>query len=138
MRAVDALLSSGHSLEKLCLTGYHIYSEFANSISNQHGQSLKVLNLKRTVWEDFESFKLIFKKCVQLKELNLNIYVVNSYVLSNEEVLTFLVKNLTTSIEKLSIPHNYLKDEQIHTLVRRCKNLKSLHLINNAIGNSDS
>ena len=49
---------------------------------------------------------------------------------------TFLVNNLTETIEKLDLNHLNMKDRHVITLVNRCKKLTCLNLMGTSITNN--
>ena len=126
----EELLGSCQSLKKLSLNYLRFFSEEQRdnrmkSIFEKNGKSLEVLNVTKS-W-DLEALKIAVNSCIELKELNL--------VKKNltEDAINFLVNNLTPKIEKLSLScigetSFSVKDEQIKTLVERCKNITSLDL----------
>ena len=67
--------------------------------------------------------KIVVKTCVELKELNVRMTDLS------EDVIDFLVNNLTPKIEKLDLfSMAKANDAQIKTLVERCNKITSLHL----------
>ena len=103
-----------------------------NRISQENWNSLEVLNFERGL--DLRSLRLVVKSCVELKELNL------ARIDLSEVAINFLVNNLTPKIKKLNLSwigkkSARMKDEQIKTLVERCKEITSLNLQGSEITN---
>ena len=69
-----------------------------------------------------EWIELITRHCVNLKEANFNYYGLK------EDSINYLVKNLTTKIERLCLSCAPLKDEQVKVLVSRCNKISVLDL----------
>ena len=73
-------------------------------------------------------YKVIIDDFTELKELNLF-----DTDLSIQSV-DYLVNNITTKIEKLSLRSLYfVRDRHVKTLVKRCKNITELDLFDTAI-----
>ena len=131
-RNIEELIASCHSLQKLSLFWTNITPKMVNSICQQNGKSLKVLNLTSSKIKindqyqnlDFDSVQNIFKNCVELNEVNL----CNAKL--SKESLDFLVENITPKIEKMSLvcATKHLNDDHVKSLVTRCKKLKELDL----------
>ena len=122
---LDELLESCCSLEKLSVK--YFKTSLVDRICQQNWKSLKLLNFKSGL--DMESInyssylKTVVKICVELKELNVRLTDLS------EDVIDFLVNNLTPKIEKLNLfSMAKANDEQIKTLVERCNKITSLHL----------
>ena len=139
----EKMLEASYSLEKLSLSQIHISSKLISNISLQNGTTLKVLDLSRCTFCIYENnctyrgwaclkdsnctsdlpIKQIVDNCTELKELNL------SATELCEKSIEFLVSNLTSKIEKLSLCWMpLLRDEHIKTLVTRCKKMTELNL----------
>ena len=132
---LEELLGSCRSLQKLSVTKKFL----VNRISQENWNSLEVLEVldfeRGFDYDclDLESLKLVIKSCIELKELNL----AQRYL--SEDAINFLVNNLTPKIEKLNLSCSWpmvVKDEQIKTLVERCKKITSLDLQFSAITNN--
>ena len=138
----EKMLEASYSLEKLSLNQMHLSSKLISNISLQNGTTLKVLDLSCCTFCINENnctyrgwaypkdsnctsdipIKQIVENCTELKELNLSIDLC-------EKSIEFLVSNLTSKIEKLSLfwmP--LLRDEHIKTLVTRCNKMTELNL----------
>ena len=126
----EEVLASCYSLEKLCLIESKLESINMEDLTAQNGQTLQVLNMINCRGLNLDKMKLLIDRCVQLKELNLRDADIS------EEAIDYLVKNLTPNIEKLSLANQeyFIGDNEIKTLVSRCKNLNSLDLRNTGIG----
>ena len=135
---LDELLGSCYSLQKLSVK--HSKISLVNKICQQNWKSLKVLNFEKRGLEslDMESIKLAVKSCAEIKELNL------AGIDLSEDAINVLVNNLTPKIEKLNLSWigrfwlrpGGVNDEQIKTLVDRCKKITSLNLRNCAISDN--
>merc|ERR1712238_308894 len=122
---VEELLRYCYSLKKLSLSWLEIKPCIFNIISIQNGTTLQTLNLHKTrgLNLDLESFQSIIDNCVNLKELNL--YGTNLTGLQ----LEYLANNLTKEIAKLCLQsEENLSDENVKSLVGRCKKLTALDL----------
>ena len=138
----EQMLEASYSLEKLSLSQIHLSSKLISDISLQNGTTLKVLDLSRCTfcrnennctyrgWSCLEDssctsdvpVKQIVENCTKLKELNL------SSTELCEKSIEFLVSNLTSKIEKLSLSDMpMLRDEHIKTLVTRCNKMTELN-----------
>ena len=88
----------------------------------QNGKTLEVLDLSRGYGLRPKWIELITRHCVNLKEANFNYYGLK------EDSINYLVKNLTTKIERLCLSCTPLKDEQVKVLVSRCNKISVLDL----------
>ena len=139
----EKILEASYSLEKLSLSQIHLSSKLISNISLQNGTTLKVLDLSRCTFCTNENnctyrgwacmkdsdctsdvpIKQIVENCTELKELNL------SATELCEKSIEFLVSNLTSKIEKLSLCcMSLLRDEHIQTLVTRCNKMTEINL----------
>jgi hypothetical protein len=92
------LLKNCHSLQKLAVEHLILDSEDIEHIC-QNGQTLKVLNLSSVqFWTDYPTLEL-FKKCVELTELNLSRWY--DFLDVNA-----ILSNLTSKILKLDLSCN--------------------------------
>ena len=131
--AMEELLMSCDSLQKLSMNSLALSLEMVNIISNQNGKTLQVLDLNgckiAESWEiKLEPIQIIVRNCINLKEVNFD-----NTILS-KEAIRCLVENVTSSIQVLSL--NYVtsvNDEYIRILVNRCKELKTLNLAHTPI-----
>ena len=138
----EKMLVASNFLEKLSLSKFHLSSKLISIISLQNGTTLKVLDLYKSTfcrnennctyrgWSCLEDssctsdvpVKQIVENCTKLKELNL------SSTELCEKSIEFLVSNLTSKIEKLSLSDMpMLRDEHIKTLVTRCNKMTELN-----------
>ena len=131
----DRLLKSCNSLQKLQIND--IDKHLVNSICYQHGKTLQALDISFRYYIKPEFFQLIARNCVELKELAFEYYSVEPVDEELEELyrpilcfefIGYVVENLTTKIEKLCISRAAIDDEQVKTLVSRCKKLKVLDI----------
>ena len=106
------------------ISGYGscITDRLVNSIC-ENGSTLQVLDLAYCELT-FQHIKLIFEKCVELRELNLDGVDIGH----GNHVASFLAKNITTKIEKLNISWWKFSDENVKTLVTRCTKISALDL----------
>ena len=139
----EKMLEASYSLEKLSLSQIHLSSKLIRNISLQNGTTLKILDLSRCTfcinennctfrgWACLKDsnctsdvpIKQIVEHCTELKELNL------SGTELCEKSIEFLVSNLTSKIEKLSLYWmSLLRDKHIKTLVTRCNKMTELNL----------
>ena len=136
-RALEELLSSCHSLQKLSLEKVDLTPNMVNSICQQNKQSLKILNLNSCRINinhqyqnlNLESVENIVRNCVELVEINF------AHTRLSELSIDFLAKNLTPNIEKLSLSYAaesgvLIKDDHVKSLVMRCTKLTELDLTN--------
>ena len=126
------ILKNCHSLQKLALPNWMLNREDINHIG-ENGQTLKVLNLAEVRWSyDPSLTELMFKRCVELNELNFS--NLGPY---SSDILTALVDNLTPKILKVDLSNNkFLKDIHVITLVKRCTKITELNLSYTSITNS--
>ena len=133
--AMEELLTSCVSLQKLSMNYLTLSLDMVKIISNQIGKTLQVLDLSgckiAESWEiKLEPVQIILRNCINLKEVNLD-----NTILS-KEAIQCLVENIAPSIQILSL--NYVisvNDEYIRILVNRCKELKTLNLAHTPITN---
>jgi hypothetical protein len=131
--AMEELLMSCVSLQKLSMNYLALSLDIVKIISNQIGKTLQVLDLNgckiAESWEiKLEPIQIILRNCINLKEVNFD-----NTILS-KEAIQCLVENITPSIQVLSL--NYVisvNDENIRILVNRCKELKTLNLAHTPI-----
>ena len=124
----EELLLSCHSLQKLSMNSVTLPFDSINTIFNQNGKTLQILDLNGCKiagsWElKLQPIQVIVRNCTSLKEVNFD-----STILS-DEAIEYLVENITPSIELLSL--NYVEglyDDHIKILVNRCRELKTLNL----------
>ena len=133
--AMEELLTSCVSLQKLSMNYLALSLGMVNIISNQNGKTLQVLDLSGCKigesWEiKLEPFQIILRNCMNLQEVNFD------NTIMSKEAIQYLVENITPSIQILSL--NYVisvNDENIRILVNRCKELKTLNLAHTPITN---
>ena len=133
----EKLLESCYSLQKLSLSKFPFSSKLINSISLQHGKTLKVLDLSGCTFSRTDNnlsylhfhrqytahIQQIAENCTGLKELSL------SRIKLPEKAIDILVSNLTSNIEKLDLfDLSDLGDKHIKTLVTRCNKIIELNL----------
>lgn len=128
--------ASCHGLEKFYVKSKYdtiepfeeiIDSKFIKCIIQSSG-TLSVLNLADiSTALELESLQIIFRLCRELKELNVNGDGLAGLCGLDEDSIDFLVKNLTTKIEKLDISfQEYFGDKHLKILVERCNKLTEL------------
>ena len=118
-RIIEEILTSCHSLEKLSLSSTRLTSDMIEIICRKNGDSLKVLDLSlawglRFTHTKLELIELICSSCVNLVELSLD-----DTILKSDKHVSFLVNNITTTLEKVSIKSMHLQDQHMKTLVER-------------------
>ena len=113
----ETVLASCHSLEKVSLMNTPLNKKIVNSLFNQNGKTLQILNLSRCNEVQLESFPC----CVNLVELNLEKI--------NQISADQLTDYLSSKLEKLSLRDlKSVGDKHIKKLVTRCKKLRILDL----------
>ena len=118
------LISSCHCLTKLSV--YHFIGSWEEKPRDllrgilQNASTLKVLDLSKCESLSSNDIELIVKRCIKLTEANFG--QMEHYSVS------YLSRNLTTSIEKLGLPGTNATNEDIKVLVARCNKLKVIYL----------
>ena len=119
---LEKLISSCQSLQKLSLTNLMLSSD---AMKNLNHEELQILDLTTFTGLDLESMTNILS-CKTLTEISFR-YSPSLY--NSKELVQYLVENLSSDIEKVSLAGmECLTDEQIKTLVTRCKKIKELEL----------
>lgn len=130
-KRLERLLDSCHSLEYLKLVFFSISSKKIESLCFKNHLTLQKLDFSSCYGLNLESVKLIVDNCVEIKDLRLP----DSQL--SENSLHYLVNNLTTKIEMLSLKVQInLNDAHILDLVERCKNLSVLDLESTSINDN--
>ena len=130
-KRLDRLLDSCNSLKDLELQWFSFSSKRIESLCFKNHLTLQKLNFSPCYGLNLKSVKLIVDNCVEIKDLRLP----NSQLSKNS--LHYLVNNLTTKIEMLSLNVQInLEDAHILDLVERCKNLTVLDLGSTSINNN--
>ena len=116
------MISSCHCLTKLSV--YHFIGgshprDLLRGIL-QNASTLKVLDLSKCFCLSSNDIEQIVKRCIKLTEANFG--QMEHYSIS------YLSRNLTTSIEKLGLPATNATNEDIKVLVARCNKLKVIYL----------
>ena len=128
---LETLLESCFSLQELSMGNLTLSSEMISKICYQNGQSLRLLDLQLCWGLNLNSIQLIFEKCTELNEVNLD------KTNLSEDSINILVNNLTPKVEKLSLWGVFsVRDEHITTLVQRCNRLLVLNLQGTSITNT--
>ena len=131
----EGLLKNCHSLQKLAMENLVLKTEDFRQIG-KNGTTLKVLNLADigllTPYSNrTKTIKNLFKRCVELIELNFS----NSWF-DESELFTAIAYNLTPKIMKVDLSSNLnLEDRHVMTLVERCKKITELDLSFTSITN---
>ena len=130
------LLKSCHSLQKLQIND--IDHGMVEAIYHQNSKTLEALDISFGYYMQPELIKHITRYFVELKELAFECYNVPDEdlfiqndmegVVLQRRSINYLVNNLTTKIEKLCLSNADINDEQVKTLVTRCKKLSVLDL----------
>ena len=87
----------------------------------QNGKSLKILNIYDSIG-DQSSYSQIIKSCQELKEVDL------ALIKKNRTMFEFVAENISPNIEILNLSKNFLMDNHISMLLRRCTKITALHL----------
>ena len=125
------MLDSCHSLEYLKLEFFPFSSKRIENLCFKNHLTLQKLDFSSCYGLNLESVKLIVDNCVEIKDLRLP----DSQL--SENSLHYLVNNLTTKIEMLSLKVQInLNDAHILDLVERCKNLSVLDLESTSINDN--
>ena len=130
MALLERLLSSCCSLEHLVMEGVWLTTEMVDSIC-KNGKTLQILNLNDSFLDLTSSYAInylqeIIKSCQKLKEVNLGHVNVDFGLLKRD--LEFLIENIPSNIEKLTLSNSEIKDNNVEVLLRRCNKIKVLSL----------
>ena len=134
LMALDqGVLENCHFLQKLAVENLQLDSDAIEQIC-QNGETLQILSLEGCNLDFYQRSELIeklLKKCPQLTELNIregNRGIFSGNTLYDSHV-SALVTNLTPDILKLNLAsQQFVTDEHVYTLVRRCNNITELDL----------
>ena len=126
--AHEGLLKNCHSLQKLAMKNLVLDLEAIKNIV-KNGETLEVLNLEdihlSILYPDpnrAKSIEKLFKRCVELIELNFS-----TKGFYESELFTAIAYNLTPKIMKVDLSHNQnLKDGHVETLIKRCNKITEL------------
>ena len=130
-KMLERLLDSCHQLEYLKLEFFSFSSKRIGNLCFKNHLTLQKLDFSSCYGLNLKSVKLIVDNCVEIKDLRLP----NSQLSKNS--LHYLVNNLTTKIEMLSLKVQInLNDAHILDLVERCKNLSILDLGSTSINDN--
>ena len=123
---LEELLLSCCSLQCLVMEGLQLTTKMAISIC-KNGKTLQILNLNYSfAHENLWGLWGIIKSCQELKELHL-CHLLET--LSDFNTMDFLAENMPPNVEKLNlIGLDYIRDDQIAILLRRCNKIKVLGL----------
>ena len=132
VKTFEEILASCYSLEKLSMASIGqrriITSNMIRCISYQNGLTLQTLNLSACSGLTLESIQMITINCIDLKNIDF------SETRLSKDSISFLVNNLTPTVEKLSLGYlENLKDKHVKALVARCSKLSVLNLGNTTI-----
>ena len=129
-KRLEKLLDSCHSLKEVELESFAFSSKMIKSLSYKNHLTLQKVDFAFCRELDIKSIQLIIDNCIEIKEFKL------CYSQLSERSLHYLVNNLTTKIEILSLHYqDHLNDAHILGLVGRCKKLSALDLGNTNIKN---
>ena len=109
-------------MQNLSLSGLQVSNAYFEQSILCNDQTLTVLDLNGCKGLSLEIIINIVFNCLQLTEINLDNTKLDS------ESITYLCKNLTNKIEKLSLFRLKVTDENIRSLVENCKNITELDL----------
>ena len=119
---LEKFINSCRSLQKLSLCHMELNSNAMKSLSHQ---KLQTLDLSAFRGLNLELMADILS-CRTLTEISFRCIVLPN---DSNNLVQYLVENLSSDIEKVSLAGiNCLTDEQIKTLVTRCKKIKELEL----------
>jgi F-box and leucine-rich repeat protein 1 (S-phase kinase-associated protein 2) len=126
----EGLLKNCHSLQKLAMKNLVLDSEAIKHIG-KNGETLEVLNLAdihlSTLYPNpnrAKSIEKLFKRCVELIELNFS-----TKGFYESELFTAIAYNLTPKIMKVDLSNNKnLKDRHVETIIKRCNKITELKL----------
>ena len=117
---LEKLISSCQSLQKLSLAHLRLSSNAIKSCNFQHLQTLYLHHFEGL---DLEMMSNILSSKT-LTELSFRYLDIKS-----DQIVQYLVENLSSDVEKVSLGKlTRLTDEQLKTLVERCKKIKELEL----------
>ena len=129
----QGVLENCHFLQKLAAKNLSLDLDESEQIC-QNGETLQILSLEGCNLDFYQRSELIeklLKKCPQLTELNIregNQGIFSGNTLYDSHV-SALVANLTPDILKLNLAsQQFVTDEHVNTLVRRCNNITELDL----------
>ena len=118
---LEEILFSCCFLQHLVMENAFLSPKMASSIC-QNGNTLQILNLKGSCL-DAPNLQEIIRCCQNLKEVDLA-YEFKKY---ENEHFEFLAKNMPPNVERLSLGDNFITDDEVQTLLSRCKKLKALN-----------
>jgi F-box/leucine-rich repeat protein 14 len=105
-------------LESLHLRGFDIKFNYLEMFIRSFEKSLQVLDISFCKKMTFEAIQLIISRCLNLTEVDF----------CELKYTTFICKNLTPNIEKVSFCSTDVSNEDIKTLVSRCNKIKELDI----------
>ena len=105
-------------LESLHLRGFDIKFNYLEMFIQSCEKSLQVLDISFCKKMTFEVIQLIISKCLNLTAVDFR----------EVKYTTFICKNLTPNIERVSLCSTDVSNEDIKTLVSRCNKIKELDI----------
>ena len=126
IRTFDEIIKSCRSLQKLSLANLPLTVDRINTICSQNSKTLQVLDLSCGQGLSITSIQNIVTKCDDLKEINF------ADTMLSQDSVNFLVKNLTSKIEKVNLSGLEIMDEHIELLLKKCKQIKVTFMCPNA------
>ena len=126
IRTFDEIIKSCHSLQKLSLANLPLTLDRINTVCIQNSKTLQVLDLSSGQGLSITSIQNIVAKCVDLKEINF------ADTMLSQDSVNFLVKNLTSKIEKVNLSGLEIMDEHIELLLEKCKQIKVTFICSSA------
>ena len=121
-KRLGKLLKSCHSLEEVMLQHTRLSSKMIKSLSLKNHLTLQKVDFSFCKGLHLKTIELLVNNCIEIKELKLGDSL-------SKRSLTYLVNNLTTKIEILSLRYqDNLDDVHVMELVERCKRLSVLDL----------
>ena len=109
-------------LKSLYLRGFNIGFKFLEMLILSCENTLQVLDISSCNMTS-EAIQLIVSKCLTLTAVDF----------CEEKHMAFLCKNITPNIEKIDLSSTDVSNDDIKTLVRRCKKIKELDISHTSV-----
>jgi len=121
------LTSHCYDLEKLSLAKLNLSNPKWLENIVQNSPTLRVLDLGYCTGLRFDTISSIVAKCRELTELNLD----GTYL--DQESISFLCRNLSSKLQKLSLYTLKVTDQDLENLVYKCSKIMELNLYRSSI-----
>ena len=105
-------------LESLYMRGFDVQFTHLDKLIPSCENSLKVLDISYCENMTLQAIQLIVSRCLYLTAVDF----------MDLKYAAFICKNLTTNIEKISLSHTDISNEDIKMLVSRCNKIKELDI----------